>query len=95
MTTSKEKKKQLIEQFKQNKGDTGSAHVQVALLTERIRDLSAHLEMHSKDFHCRRGLLTLVGQRKRLLSYLTKTDPAGYNTIVKELAVRNTVKNNV
>ncbi len=95
MTISKEKKKQLIEQFKQSNEDTGSTHVQVAMLTERIRGLSSHLDTHKKDFHCRRGLLTLVGKRKRLLSYLTKTDPAGYSFIVKELSMRNTVKNNV
>ena len=78
-------KKNLIEKFKENPQDTGSASVQVALLTSRIGDLTEHLKKHKKDFHSRRGLLMLVGRRRRLLQYLKKKDPKRYGDLVKDL----------
>jgi len=81
----KKKKKEIIEKFKEHPEDTGSASVQVALLTERIKYLTEHLKKHKKDFHSRRGLLMLVGRRRRLLQYLKKKDPKRYEEIVKEL----------
>ncbi len=81
----KKKKKDIIEKFKEHPEDTGSASVQVALLTERIKYLTEHLKKHKKDFHSRRGLLMLVGRRRRLLQYLKKKDPKRYEEIVKEL----------
>jgi small subunit ribosomal protein S15 len=85
---SKNKKKNLIEKFKTHPQDTGSASVQVALLTERINSLTEHLKKHKKDFHSRRGLLMLVGRRRRLLNYLKKKDPQSYSEIVKELNLK-------
>ncbi len=81
----KKKKKKVIEKFKEHPEDTGSASVQVALLTERIKYLTEHLKKHKKDFHSRRGLLMLVGRRRRLLQYLKKKDPKRYEEITKEL----------
>lgn len=85
---TKDKKEKLIEKFKEHPSDTGSASVQVALLSERIAYLTEHLKSHKKDFHSRRGLLTLVGRRRRLLSYLKKNDPQGYAGILKELKLK-------
>jgi len=85
---SKEKKKKLIEKFKIHPHDTGSASVQVALLTERINYLTEHLKKHKKDFHSRRGLLMLVGRRRRLLQFLKKKDPQSYNELIKELNLK-------
>jgi len=85
---SKEKKKSIIEKFKTHPQDTGSASVQVALLTERINYLTEHLKKHKKDFHSRRGLLMLVGRRRRLLNYLKKKDPQSYNELIKELNLK-------
>lgn len=85
---TKDKKEKLIEKFKEHPSDTGSASVQVALLSERIAYLTEHLKSHKKDFHSRRGLLTLVGRRRRLLSYLKKNDPQGYTGILKELKLK-------
>jgi len=85
---SKEKKKKLIEKFKIHPQDTGSASVQVALLTERINYLTEHLKKHKKDFHSRRGLLMLVGRRRRLLQFLKKKDPQSYNELIKELNLK-------
>jgi len=84
----KVKKKQIIEKFKEHMEDTGSAAVQIALLSERINYLTDHLKKHKKDFHSRRGLLILVGRRRRLLSYLKKKDPQGYSEVAKELSVK-------
>ena len=81
----KSKKDKVIEKFKAHPQDTGSASVQVALLTERIRDLTEHLKKHKKDFHSRRGLLMLVGRRRRLLQYLKAKDNKEYDSLVKEL----------
>ncbi len=84
----KGKKKKLIEKFKTHVEDTGSAAVQIALLTERITYLNDHLKKHKKDFHSRRGLLALVGRRRRLLSYLEKSDSQIYGEVVKELKIK-------
>lgn len=86
MTT--EQKKEIIAKFGKNENDTGSTEVQVALLTKRIADLNAHLSVHKKDHHSRRGLLKLVGQRKNLLRYLMETDIDSYRNIIAELGIR-------
>ncbi len=84
---NKTKKKKIIDKFKEHVEDTGSAAVQVALLSERISYLTEHLKKHKKDFHSRRGLLILVGRRRRLLTYLKNKDPQGYGEVVKELKI--------
>ena len=84
---NKTKKKKIIDKFKEHVEDTGSAAVQVALLSERISYLTEHLKKHKKDFHSRRGLLILVGRRRRLLTYLKNKDPQGYGDVVKELKI--------
>lgn len=88
MTLTQERKLDIIKQFGEHERDTGNTRVQVALLTERINDLTEHLRSHKKDHHSRRGLLMLVGQRRRLLNYLQKTDLEGYRALVKELGLR-------
>ena len=84
---NKTKKKKIIDKFKGHVEDTGSAAVQIALLSERITYLTDHLKSHKKDFHSRRGLLILVGRRRRLLTYLKGTDLPGYGEVVKELDI--------
>ena len=79
MSITAERKQELISEFATNKGDTGSADVQVAILTERINNLTEHMKIHKKDFHSRRGLLIMVGQRRRLLDYLKRTESARYD----------------
>ncbi len=88
MPLAKEKKKKLISDFRTDKHDTGSAEVQVALLTERINQLSEHFKSHVKDHHSRYGLIKMVGQRKRLLAYLHKTNPESYKKIIARLDLR-------
>lgn len=88
MTMVKEKKTEVIDNFKVHAKDTGSPSVQVALLTERISYLSEHLKVHTKDFHSRRGLLMMIGKRRRLLSYLKKNDPQKYEEVLKKLNLR-------
>ncbi len=88
MALEKDVKAQIIGDYKRGESDTGSAEVQVALLTQRIRDLTEHLKIHSKDHHTRRGLLKLVGQRRRLLNYLKKTDIERYREVVAKLGIR-------
>jgi small subunit ribosomal protein S15 len=88
MALSKEQKEQVIDKFKKHEGDSGSPEVQIALLTERINTLSSHFKSHAKDHHSRRGLLKMVGQRKRLLAYLKKKDLEGYRALIKELGIR-------
>jgi len=88
MTLTKERKQELIGRFGDSEGDTGSAAVQVALLTERINELTEHLRHHPKDHHSRRGLLMLVGKRRRLLGYLERTDLDRYRSLVDELGLR-------
>ena len=88
MPLTKEKKQELIGKFGREDGDTGSAEVQVALLTERINHLTEHLRAHSKDHHSRRGLLMMVGKRRRLLRYLESSDVDRYRALVAELGLR-------
>jgi small subunit ribosomal protein S15 len=88
MTLTKEKKAELVSKYGRSDGDTGSAEVQVALLTERINDLTGHLREHSKDHHSRRGLLMLVGKRRRLLRYLERNNLERYRSLVAELGLR-------
>ena len=88
MSITPERKQEVIEQFAKAKGDTGSPEVQVAILSERIRNLTEHLKTHKKDFHSRRGLLMMVGQRRRLLDYLKKKDSQRYDQIVQALGLR-------
>jgi len=87
MLTTKEKTK-IIEEFKQSKGDTGSAEVQIALLTEEIKGLLLHLKKHKKDIHSRRGLLKMVAKRKKFLNYLKKESTRRYNNIIKKLGLK-------
>ena len=88
MGLTKDRKQELIGKFGRSEGDTGSAEVQVALLTERINELTEHLRAHRKDHHSRRGLLMLVGRRRRLLRYLERSDVDRYRAIVAELGLR-------
>ncbi len=81
-------KKQIIAEYGSNEADTGSAEVQVAMLSRRISDLTEHLKMHKHDHHSRRGLLLLVGQRRRLLNYLARTDITRYRTVIERLGLR-------
>jgi len=84
----KERKKELIDQYKVHGKDTGSAEVQIAILSERISLLADHFKSHKKDFHSRRGLLSLVGRRRRLLNYLKKKDIKKYEEIINKLHLR-------
>lgn len=88
MVLLKEKKSKIIDDFKAHARDTGSAEVQVALLTERINSLAGHFKGHKKDFHSRRGLLALVGRRRRFLNYLKKRDIKKYEEILGKLNLR-------
>ncbi len=85
---SKEAKAEIIEKYKRDEKDTGSPEVQIALLTERINELTEHLKVHKKDNHSRRGLLKMVGKRRNLLNYLAKKDINRYRTIVEQLGLR-------
>ena len=88
MGLSKEEKAEIFEHFGRHEGDTGSPEVQVALLTKRILQLTEHLKEHKHDEHSRRGLLKMVGLRRRHLKYLKRTDPAKYRAVIKELGLR-------
>ncbi len=88
MTLEKVKKEELLNQFKKHEKDTGSSAVQVALLTERIAQLSGHLKQHYKDHHSRRGLIKMVNLRRKHLNYLYKTDRDTYYALVKQLGLR-------
>jgi small subunit ribosomal protein S15 len=81
-------KRQIIEKYKLHAGDTGSPEVQIALLTERINSLTAHLQEHHKDHHSRRGLYKMIGQRRKFLDYLRENDIARYRTIIEQLGIR-------
>lgn len=83
-----ERKQEIISKFKTHEGDTGSPEVQIALLSERITHLTEHFRSHVKDHHSRRGLLKIVGQRRRLLDYLKQKDVERYRTIIKVLGIR-------
>ena len=82
------RKQELIQEFATKPDDTGSPEVQVAILTERIRNLSEHMQTHPKDFHSRRGLILMVGQRRRLLDYLKSKSDERYQTLIKRLEIR-------
>lgn len=88
MRIVQEQKRGVIEQFKLHQGDTGSPEVQVALLSQRIQYLTEHFKVHVKDHHSRRGLLKLVGQRRRLLDYLKKNDYERYQSLIHRLGIR-------
>ena len=88
MPLTQERKLDIIKKFGENEQDTGSTRVQVALLTERINQLTEHLRSNKKDHHSRRGLLMLVGQRRRFLRYLERNDLEGYRALIRELGLR-------
>ncbi|MDD5893684.1 MAG: 30S ribosomal protein S15 [Coriobacteriales bacterium] len=91
MTISKEQKAEIIKEFGKTEQDSGSAEVQVALLTARIKDLTEHVKVHKKDHHTRRGLLMLVGKRRRLLTYIKDRDIDEYRELIKKLGIRDNV----
>lgn len=88
MTLVKEEKKKVIDKFKTHENDTGSSEVQIAILTKKINKLNEHLKINKKDHHSRRGLVIMVGKRKRLLEYLKNSDMSRYKKIIKELGLR-------
>lgn len=88
MPVNKDKKAEIIGEYQTHPGDVGSTEVQIALLTQRISELTEHLREHKHDFHTRRGLLTLVGRRRRLQTYLSKKSPERYRTVISRLGLR-------
>ncbi len=88
MSITADRKTEVIGEYATHEGDTGSPEVQVAILTERISNLTEHLKTHKKDFHSRRGLLIMVGQRRRLLDYLKRKEQARYETLIQRLGLR-------
>lgn len=88
MSVTQERKREIVERFGSTAGDTGRTEVQIALLTERIAALTEHLRVHRKDHHSRRGLLMLVGHRRRLLAYLQRSDLERYRSLIRELGLR-------
>lgn len=88
MSITPARKDELIQAYRRSDADTGSADVQVAVLTERIRNLTEHLKTHKKDFHSRRGLLVMVGRRRRLLDYLKRTERPRYDELIEKLGLR-------
>ena len=88
MSLTTEVKREIVDKHGRTPVDTGSPQVQIALLTRRINDLTAHVRTHAKDHHSRRGLLKLVGQRRRLLNYLQRNDLEGYRALIQELGLR-------
>lgn len=88
MSLSPEVKKQIIEEYATHEGDTGSPEVQIALLTQRIKDLTEHFKSHKHDHHSRRGLMLLVGQRRRMLGYLAEVDIERYRSLIERLGLR-------
>jgi small subunit ribosomal protein S15 len=88
MSITAEKKQEIIKEYAIHDGDVGSPEVQVAILTERIKNLTEHMNLHKKDFHTRRGLLIMVGKRRRLLDYLKKVDEARYQKLIERLELR-------
>nr|WP_073294862.1 30S ribosomal protein S15 [Parolsenella massiliensis] len=92
MTISKERKAELIKTYGKNERDSGSAPVQVAILTDRIKELTEHMKSHKKDFHTRRGLLMLVGKRRRLLSYIKGNDINEYRELIAKLGIRDNIQ---
>ena len=92
MTISKERKAELIREFGKNDQDSGSAPVQVAIMTDRIREPTEHMKSHKKDFHTRRGLLMLVGKRRRLLSYIKSNNIDEYRELIGRLGIRDNIQ---
>lgn len=88
MSITAERKQALVDEYRTKEGDTGSPEVQVAILSERIRNLTEHMQTHKKDFHSRRGLLMMVGQRRRLLDYLKGKSQGRYETLIGRLGLR-------
>lgn len=88
MSITAERKQELIKEYSTGPDDTGSAPVQIAVLSERIKNLTEHMQTHKKDFHSRRGLLVMVGQRRRLLDYVKNKDQAKYEALIKSLGLR-------
>jgi small subunit ribosomal protein S15 len=88
MPLTKERKQELVEKFGSDGADTGNTEVQIAMLTDRINDLTEHLRTHRKDHHSRRGLLMLVGRRRRFLNYLQRSDLERYRSLIRELGLR-------
>lgn len=88
MSITQERKLEVVKEYATHEGDTGSPEVQVAILSERIRNLTEHLKDHKKDFHSRRGLLIMVGQRRRMLDYLKAKDAARYEALIGRLGLR-------
>ena len=88
MALTKEVKQEIIKEFAKNENDTGSAEVQIAILTKEINDLTDHLKVHTHDYHSRRGLLKKVGQRRNMLQYLAKKDIQRYRELIKKLGLR-------
>ncbi len=88
MALAKERKQEITKEFQLHGKDTGSSDVQIAILTERINEITEHMKKHKKDHHSRRGLLRLVGRRRRLLDYLNEKDPERYQAILKKLNLR-------
>ena len=88
MSISKESKKKFIDEFSKNKNDTGSTSIQIAVITERIKNLTEHFKTHNKDNHSKRGLVALVNKRKKLLNYLSKNNNSEYLELIKKLNIR-------
>ncbi|WP_018922507.1 30S ribosomal protein S15 [Salsuginibacillus kocurii] len=88
MALTQERKQEIVEQYKTHENDTGSPEVQVAILTEQIKDLNEHLRTHKKDHHSRRGLLKMVGRRRNLLTYLRNKDITRYRDLIRSLGLR-------
>ncbi|MBI0066223.1 30S ribosomal protein S15 [Commensalibacter sp. M0134] len=88
MSITPDRRTQLIKEYQTKENDTGSSEVQIALLTERINNLTEHMKEHAKDFHSRRGLLKLVGQRRRLLAYISRVNKSRYENLIKRLGLR-------
>jgi len=89
MSISLARKQEVIKDYARKEGDTGSPEVQIAILSERIRNLTDHLATHKKDFHSRRGLLVMVGQRRSLLDYLKRADASKYESVIERLGLRH------
>ena len=90
-----EQKQQIMAEYAVHEGDTGSPEVQIAVLTYRINELNAHLDVHKKDHHSRRGLLKMVGHRRNLLAYIYKNDVNEYRELIAKLGIRNTLERNL
>ena len=88
MVTTKEKRREIVEEFRTNERDTGSADVQIALLTERIGYMTEHMKVHKRDFHSRHGLIAMVNRRNRLLKYLRREEPERYRALIEKLGLR-------